>query len=208
MSEFLTSDVGKVALGGLIAMAAQILVFILGWMKEHRVSIKKRDSDAQYLGIQVVLALDKLVNDCLEAVNDPTRIDSEGYTRSTVENPEFALPAEGDYRALPTQLMYSVMFMPNRVAAINEGLSVSRHFSSPPDYDEYYCFRGEALSKLGLRAIGLIDALCEKYKIPLPEWPESLDPGTAFREAIAKIEAYQTSRVIPNPPVPPYDANR
>lgn len=194
MPEFLTSDVGKVAIGGLIAMAAQILVFILGWMKEHRVSIKKRDLDAQYLGIQVVLALDKLVGDCLEAVKDPTETDANGFTRSTVSNPEFALPVEGDYRAFPTQLMYSVMFMPNRVSAINEGLDAAWDQASPPDYDEYYRFRGEAFSKLGLQAITVISDLCTKYKIPLPEWPAGYDPRRLFLEEIKELDAYWIRR--------------
>lgn len=194
MLEFFTSDIAKVALGGLIAMAAQLLVFILGWVKEHRLSSKKRDSDAQYLGIQIVLALDKLVGDCLKAVNDPTFTNPDGYIYSAVPNPEFALPVEGDYRTLPTQLMYSVMFMPNRVAAIKEGLDSSWNESSPPDHDEYFCFRGEALSKLGLRAIDLIEALCNKYKIPLPEWPEYYDPKQGFLSELAKIENYMRTR--------------
>lgn len=97
-----------------------LLVFSLGWVKEHHVSSKKRDLDAQYLSIQVVLALEKL-----KAVYDPTYINAaDGYTYSSVSNPAFALPDQGDYRTLPTQLMYDVMFMPNRVAAIKEGLDL------------------------------------------------------------------------------------
>lgn len=189
MSEFFASDVVKVALGGLIAMGAQLLVFSLGWIKEHRVSSKKRDLDAQYLSIQVVLALDKLVTDCLKAVHDPTYMNpTDGYTYSSVPNPEFALPNEGDYRALPTQLMYNVMFMPNRVAAIKEGLDSVWDESSPPDHDEYFSFRGEALSKLGLRAIELVESLCNKYKIPLPEWPKYYDPKQGFLTELARIE--------------------
>ena len=187
--EFLSSDVGKVAIGGLIALAAQILVFVLGWMKEYRALIKKRDLDAQYLGIQVVLSLDKLVGDCLEAVRDPTITDINGYTRSTVSNPCFSLPTEGDYRALPTQLMYSVMFMPNRVLSINGSLDTVWDQASPPDYDEYYRFRGEALSKLGLQAINLVEDLCKKYKIPLPDWPASYTPRSFFLAELKELNA-------------------
>ncbi|RMT20766.1 hypothetical protein [Pseudomonas amygdali] len=189
MSEFFASDVGKVALGGLIAIVVQLLVFSLGWVKEHRVSSKKRDLDAQYLSIQVVLALDKLIADCLKAVYDPTYINpADGYTYSSVSNPAFALPDQGDYRTLPTQLMYELMFMPNRVAAIKEGLDSAWDESSPPDHDEYYSYRGEALSQLGLKAIELVESLCGRYRIPLPEWPKYYDPKRSFHTELARIE--------------------
>lgn len=185
MWEFFASDVGKVALGGLIAITGQLLVFLLGWAKESRVSEKKRELEALHLGIRLVLVLEKLVGDCYAAVNDPTHTDQQGYTCSAVPNPKFALPHDGDYRALPAELMYDVMSMPSRLDAVLEGMSSCYEYASPPDYEEYYSYRIESLSKIGLKAMTLIESLCEKYKIPPPERAAYYEPMQVFREYLA-----------------------
>jgi hypothetical protein len=182
---FFATDVGKVALGGVIATTGSLILFALGWLKESRLSSKKKKIEAQHLGIRLVLVLDKLVADCYNAVNDPLFTDEQGYTHSAVPNPEFALPEGGDYRALPTQLMYDIMSMPNRLHAIKEGMDSVGEQSSPPDYEEYYQYRAENLSKLGLRAIGQIESLCKKYKIPPPEKPKYYAPK---EDLISKLE--------------------
>ncbi|UVM06813.1 hypothetical protein [Pseudomonas laurylsulfatiphila] len=186
MWEFLASDVGKVALGGLIAIAGQIMVFVLGWAKESRVSEKKRELEAQHLGIRLVLVLEKLVGDCYSAVNDQTYTDEQGFTRNAVPNPQFSLPQEGDYRALPAELMYDVMSMPSRLDSVMEGMSSCHEYASPPDFEEYYSYRIESLSKLGLNAMALIESLCDKYKIPPPERAGYYEPEQAFRRYLAK----------------------
>lgn len=188
MLEFFASDIGKVALGGLIAISGQLLVFVLGWIKESRFSQKKQMTEAQHLGIRLVLALDKLVGDCYSAVNDPLTTDRNGLTVSTVPNPQFALPEGGDYRALPTQIMYDIMSMPNRLVAIEESLAWESEYSSPPDYEEYYVARAEKLSVFGLKAIGQIESLCALYRIPAPEWPEHYDPRQGLQNHLLRIE--------------------
>jgi hypothetical protein len=193
MWELFASDVGKVAVGGIIATTGSLLLFALGWIKESRLSGKKQEIEAQHLGIQLVLVLDKLVADCYNAVNDPLFTDEQGYTHSSIPNPEFELP-EGDYRALPTQLMYDIMSMPNRLNAIKEGMNSVGENSSPPDYEEYYQYRDENLSKLGLRAIGQIDSLCKKYKIPLPEKPKHYDPELDLISRLDRLEEVDRAR--------------
>lgn len=188
MWEFFASDVGKVALGGLIAISGQLLVFLLGWAKESRTSKKKQELDAQHLGIRLVLALEKLVGECYQATNDPTCTDNQGLTRNTVPNPDFVLPQEGDYRALPTGLMYEIMSMPNRLDAIKEGMSSAYEYADPPEYDDYYIYRGESLSQFGLQAIRLIESLCDRYKIPPPDRPEYYDPKQGLLDQLKRIE--------------------
>lgn len=194
MWDFFATDVGKVALGGFIATTGSLIVFGLGWLKEWLLSGKKQKIEAQHLGIRLVLVLDKLVADCYNAVNDPLVIDEQGYTHSTVPNPEFALPEGGDYRALTTQLMYDIMSMPNRLNAIKEGMDSVGEQSSPPDYEEYYRYRDENLSKLGLRAIGQIESLCTKYKIPPPERPSFYDPKEGLLARLERIEEIDRMR--------------
>lgn len=194
MFEFFASDVGKVALGGVIAITGQLLVFLLGWAKEARISDKKRQSDAQHLGIRLVLVMEKLVGDCCLAANDPTYTDEHGLTRNAVPNPEFSLPLEGDYRALPTDLMYEIMSLPNRLDAIKEAMASAYEFADPPDYETYYFHRDESLAKLGLQAVRLIKSLCDKYKIPPPDRPEYYDPEQDLLNHLKRIERIKESR--------------
>lgn len=194
MWDFFASDMGKVALGGLIAISGQLLVFLLGWAKESRVSRKKRTSDAQHLGIRIVLALEKLLVDCVRAVNDPTFTDNEGYTRSMVPNPDFTLPQEGDYRSLPTGLMYEIMSLPNKLDAIKEGMSAAYEYADPPEYESYYLYRDEHLSKLGLQVLPLIESLCDKYKIPMPERSDYYDPRQNLLGHLARIADFYEKR--------------
>ncbi|WP_169431128.1 hypothetical protein [Pseudomonas fluorescens] len=186
MDNFWGSDVGKVALGGAIAIAGQLMVFLLSWGKEHIVAWRKSELEAQHLGIQLVYVFEKLAGDCYSAVNDHTFTDQSGRTFNAVDNPELTLPPNGDYRVLPTAIMYDVMSIPSRLEAIREGLAAMHEFASPPDYSEYYEYRRETLSRLGLKALELVDALCNKYKFPRPERIEHYDPKEVFLHYVRK----------------------
>jgi hypothetical protein len=159
-----------------------------------RVAATKKRKDAEYLAMRLVLVLDALVGACYNAVHDPLTVDSEGITENTVADPTLTLPADGDYKALPRKLMYELLSMPNKLDGIKEGLAATADFSGPPDYSEYYEYREERWSKLGLKALDLIDALCRQYKIPLPERPEHYTPRESFREVVIKIEKAQQER--------------
>ncbi|MHC2283174.1 hypothetical protein ACVME8_009817 [Bradyrhizobium diazoefficiens] len=134
MLEFWQSDVGRVALGGAIAVTGQLTATLVAWLKEARFAASKERKDAEYLAIRLVLVLDGLVVACYNAVHDPLMEDEEGITENTVPDPTLTLPADGDYRALPRHLMYEVLSMPNRLEGIKGGLAATADISGPPDY--------------------------------------------------------------------------
>jgi hypothetical protein len=193
MLDFFNSDVGKVALGGAIAMSGQLAVTLISWLKEARFAASKKRKDAEYLAMRLVLAFDSLVNACYNAVHDPRRED-EGISESTVPDPTLMLPSDGDYKALPQHLMYEILSMPNRLESIKEGLSSAAEDSGPPDFYEFFEYRREHWSKLGLKALDLIDALCHQYKIPSPERSDFYKPRASFRDELIEIENDQRER--------------
>jgi hypothetical protein len=174
---------------------------LVAWFKEARFAAAKKRKDAEYLAMRLVLVLDALVNACYNAVHDPLTEDSEGVTENTVSDPTLTLPSDGDYRTLPRSLMYEVLSMPNRLDGIKEALLSTADFSGPPDYSEYYEYRGEHWSKFGLTALDLIDALCRQYKIPLPERPEHYTPRASFQEELTGIEKNKREREERNAPI-------
>jgi hypothetical protein len=125
------------------------------------------------------IVFDKLINDCYDAVHDPLRQDMSGCDEATVADPTLSLPTGGDYKALPRQLMFRILSMPSHLDAIKKGLSNARHFSGRPEYEEFFEYRREHWSGLGLQALDVVDALCREYNIPVsdrPRWSRASMP--------------------------------
>jgi hypothetical protein len=192
--EFFKTDVGKVALGGIIAVGGQLMATFIGWAKEYWFDKSKRRREAEYLAMRLVLVFDELVTGCYAVVHDPLIQDHDGCSEATVGHPTLSLPTDCDYKALPRRLMFKVLSMPSKLDGINEGLSNAWEFSGPPDYKEFFEYRGEHWSKLGLEALELIDAICREYKIPPPDRPEYYDPKQSFLKEMADAQEAQQYR--------------
>jgi hypothetical protein len=188
MLEFFKTDIGKVALGGAIGVAGPLIASLIAWGKEYWFDTSKRRREAEYLAMRLVLVFDELVTACYNAVHDPLQEDQEGCSESTVADPTLSLPTDGDYKALPRRLMFQIMSMPSKLDGIREGLSSVSDFTGPPDFQEYFEYRREHWSKLGLEALELIDALCREYKIPSPDRPEYYEPKQSFLKEITDVQ--------------------
>jgi hypothetical protein len=97
--EFFKTDVGKVALGGAIAVGGQLAASLIGWGKEAWFDASKRRKEAEYLAMRLVLVFDELTGACYNAVHDPLFEDQEGCSEATVSDPTLSLPSDGDYKA-------------------------------------------------------------------------------------------------------------
>jgi hypothetical protein len=142
-----------------------------------------------------VLVFSELVTACCIAVHDPLREDKDGCSEGTEPDPILLLPTDGDYKALPRRLMFQIMAMPTKLDSIMEGMSSAWEFSGgPPDFAEFFEYRREHWSKLGLEALDLIDALCRQYKIPSPDRPEYYSPKASFLKELVEIEQDKKER--------------
>lgn len=185
--EFFSSDVGKVALGGLIALFAQVVVQLLVWLRESRSHSKAVRRDAEFLAIRVVLLLEDMIGNAYNVIHDPCSEDSQGYTSPTVASPpDLVLPPDGNYKAFSSQLMYRVLSLPSRLSSIKEGLSSVWNIASGPDYEEYFNYRSRELSTLGIEAIEVARELCQEYSITPPPRPQHYDPEADFRRELAR----------------------
>ena len=191
---FINTDVGKVVLGGSLVFAAQFVVSLVVWFKEWSFLDSKKKSEAAYLAMRLVLVFDELTASCYRVVHDPLGVDEGGFTESTVADPTLSLPTDGDYKAFPSELMFRIMWMPNRLQDIKAGLSAVGEDYSPPDFAEYFEYREENFAKLGLRAIELVDDLCRRYQIPQPDRPDHYSPKESLLEELVRIKHTKTER--------------
>jgi hypothetical protein len=144
--------------------------------------------------MRLVLVFDELITACYNAVHDPLVEDQKGCSESTVADPTLSLPTDGDYKALPRRLMFQIMSMSSKLDGIREGMASAWEFSGPPDFQEFFEYRREHWSKLGLEALELIDALCREYKIPPPDRPEYYEPRASFQKELVEIEQDKKER--------------
>ena len=184
---FFQSDIGKVVLGGIVTISAQIFLSLFTWFKESRSAKNKKRKEAEFLAINLVIVLDDFVGECFNSINDPMLQDAQGYWHTTVKYPTISLP-EGEYITLPSNLMFEIISIPKRLRDVIENLKILREESYPPDYPEYHAYRREYFSRVGLQALNQIHALNKHYQIPEIRNDDQYNPKEFFMHFINKAK--------------------
>ncbi|WP_082991768.1 hypothetical protein [Paraburkholderia tropica] len=185
----------------IISAAAGISGVLLGnsfvAIKEWLVGRSKRGKDAAYLAILVVSHLERFANGCLHVALDdgteegrPAGRNGEEY-EPTTRPPEFQpLDIQVDWKALPNELMYEILRLPDQREQIQNRLGGIAEFDDDyPEHTDYFWARRRDYAELGLRASDLAKRL-HRYagmtvNTPKPgEW--SRDEG--LREVIVRID--------------------
>jgi hypothetical protein len=168
-------------------------------LRQHKMRLEKSGCfsaslNRSYLAMRLVLVFDELTTACYDAVHDPLREDEQGCSEATVGDPTLSLPSDSDYKALPRRLMFQIMSMPSKLDGIKEGMASAWEFTGPPNYGEFFEYRREHWSKLGLQALELIDALCREYKIPPFDRPQYYTPRESFLNELVDVEQEKKER--------------
>jgi hypothetical protein len=77
---------------------------------------------------------------------------------------------------------------------IYKGLAFWRDEASPPRFPEYFEYCKEEMAKLGLKVLNLIDELCRKYSIPVPDRPDHYDPWESLNDELKEIAEEREAR--------------
>jgi hypothetical protein len=192
MNEFFASGFGIMTAGAVIGIAGVFVgvlaVKVPDWVLGKRKETGVDSSAARALAMRAVLALDDLVGACYAAVHDDPEFnpdDSAEFVFHTSE-PTIVLPKDVDWTVLSPELADEILWIPNRTRNIVDALESLD--VSPPDYDDYFERRREGYSRLGLRAIELMERLCEAYRVPTPERPDYYSPREGFVQKISVME--------------------
>jgi hypothetical protein len=144
--------------------------------------------------MRVVLALDDLVGGCHSAAIDAPEfnpVDPGDFVLHT-DNPTLVLPRDADWSLLTPDLAEDIQWMPNRLRNIIDALESLD--VSPPEFDDFFLHRQADYSRLGLKAMDLIDRICLEYGIEPPERMAYYHPRETFEEGVALAADFSDRR--------------
>jgi hypothetical protein len=148
----------------------------------------------------VVCDLDRFVYRCVDVAHDDGtsygQYDKDGCARIQITPPEFKpSDLDVDWRSLPSNLMYKILNLPNKIETANEAISSTfDHVAGPPHYEEGFEARQLHYSELGLHAMDLAARLREYAKLPAFKTPENWNPGEMLNNKKRQIIEIQEER--------------
>jgi len=180
-----------------IAVSSTLLTTIGSWglthFFVHRAALKR---DARYLAHRVAIILETFAVDCANVITDNDLHDrSDGHAgKRQLFLPELrSLPADTDWKALPSRLVDRFLSMPTELALADRAISVWWDVVGDED-----CMETETRQKAGasgLRAWLLASALRKQYKIPASSLPEI---GWDFVATLRKQDEAERKKVESN----------
>ncbi|MBP1859979.1 hypothetical protein [Rhizobium herbae] len=198
MNEILGGGTGFVLIGAGITLAG----VVAGWLMStasSRVGTRSKRSGAsaaevRQLALRTVIALDEFVGACQAAVNDTPEFNPSDPSEFVfhVEDPRLALPRDAEWSIMRTDVVEQLLWMPNRIRNVLDALDSLDIV--PPAFDELFERREEDFSRLGLRALDLIQTISAEYELPIPERPAYYDPRREFQNRIQTIADARSRR--------------
>jgi hypothetical protein len=189
--QFLETNQGYLAI---IALAA-VCGIALGWglaamaMSVRNARMRRRDSEqeARLLAVRTVIALDDFVGACYAAANDSPEFNPSdpGDFMFHMDDPELVLPADIDWMVLNPELVDDILWMPYRIRNVMDGLESLN--IDPPGLEKYFEHRQEDFSRLGLRALDLIEKFCVAYDLIPPDRPAYYEPRAALAQKVDEM---------------------
>lgn len=159
----------------------------LFYLKSREKQRSESAEQARDLAFRVVLALDDMVGGCYAAATDFPDINPDDPADLVFHAPDptVTLPADVNWSLLTRELADDIRWLPNRLRNMIDGLDSIE--IDPPDYNDLFERRQEGYSRLGLRAMDLIEKICARYDVPLPDRPDFYDPRKSFESKLQEM---------------------
>jgi len=167
--------------------------------KQAERDARQADQDRAYVASVVIEHLERYINGCVAVAQDDGTeygqpAGENGYYRTTTTPPDFdPHKIDVNWRILPPDLIYDIFAIRSRRESI-DGYLDNPGFDDPPDYSEFFWWRGFLYAQLGQRVSEIALRLRKAGGIP----SEVLNPGDWSRdEAFAEvIEKYNANRAL------------
>lgn len=149
----------------------------------------ERGRRAKYLAVRCVIALDRYVTLCAGCL-DPDPLEEDGPDVSYTMPPPPQLPEGVDWTAIPPDLCYRLLELPNNDQEARNQVSFYSHMTGSWDARDT---RDERFTALGLSANRLATELRNKYRLvarPAATW----NPVERLEESQREIEQHKKMR--------------
>lgn len=172
---------------------------ILTLAREWYFHRQKNKKELEYLVVIVSCTLDAYVQQCADVVADDGlyqgQPDQEGFHRIQTDTPKFEpLELSVEWKALPAELMYSILRLPNRANSAQSMVdSAFDHCATPPDFSEGFEERSFQYAQLGLTAAALAERLRKVARITAPR-VAGWDPVYYMKDELEKITNLRSER--------------
>lgn len=191
MNEILGSGTGPVFVGAGLTLVGVITGWVMSALSSRSVARQTSSArsvlEARQLAVRTVVALDDFVGACHAAVSDTPEFNPADPSEFIfhIDDPRLNLPRDVDWSVLQPDLAEQLLWMPNRIRNVLDGLDSLE--VAPPAFNDLFERREEDFSRLGVRALDLIESLSLEYKLQIPERPAYYDPRAEFLRRINRI---------------------
>jgi hypothetical protein len=193
--QFFETTLGLAFIGSLLTSFGVIIGFAMATVpnlvRQRQVISHSLTSEKRNLAMRTVLALDDFVGGCYLAAHDTPEFNPDGSGEFVFHenDPTLVLPKDVEWRVFGDELAEDIVWLPNRVQNVSDGLETLD--MSPTGSDIYFQQRQLELSRLGLRALEIIDRLCDAEGVNRPVRPSYYTPRDGFLRKITEIEKAQ-----------------
>lgn len=156
------------AIFGLVGVVIGAFIPLLWQTYQERLRNKK---DLTYIAVRLAAELDRYTSQCADTVADDGLCDGQrgpdGYRHPQTDEPEFdPLSIDGEWRSIPTELMYEILDLPYLSEITRKKVEQSSLYDNAPDYEQTFELRQKEYASLGLRAANLARRLRKEAGMP------------------------------------------
>lgn len=135
--------------------------------REERAAAAKQVSERLFIATELVFLLEQFAEDCARVATDKGEPDQQGEYSPAVKPPELTvLNVSGDWRTLPSLIMYQVRELPVLQSEARRDIAVASAHSWAPYHKEVFQERQYQYARLGLKAIILSRRLRKLVHLP------------------------------------------
>ncbi|ERP95429.1 hypothetical protein Q669_30720 [Labrenzia sp. C1B10] len=184
-------DVFKILIGASVPIVGIFISQALGIYRDHRSDKRKREREARFLGLKLIILLEDFCGDCYgAAMNNVPEFDASNPSRFQFQTkePDLFLPEKAAWELFDPKLTEQILWLESNLRNIKEAHASLNAF--PPDYDDLFEHRAEDYSMLGIKTLDLIAKICKRYQFKTPARPGYYDPREGFERQLKKISKF------------------
>lgn len=178
------------SLGAVLAFLGAVIGALITIMSQSFANWRGKRARARYLGIRVVIILDKLVIELANVASD----DGYKYNGFQTEYAEvtFKVPEAPDYpdnldwQVIDSELAYQILSIPHKFWQAHTIVNDAATHYSPPSHEEFYSIRRKEWGELGSEIWRITQELRRKYSIDSSIY-EGLSPQETIVEEFGKL---------------------